>query len=884
MKEGHPLPIYLKDYTPPPYLITHVYLAFQFGEESTVVTSKLQVVRNPDMAGSGTALVLDGESLELNYVQLDGQRLEAGQFTQTSQTLLIPEVPAKFELSIQTTITPQTNTSLEGLYKSSGNFCTQCEAQGFRRITYFLDRPDVMSVYTVRLQADKVRYPVLLSNGNPVEQGDCGDGQHYAVWEDPFPKPCYLFALVAADLVYSQGSHRTASGKDIVLRIYTEKHNADKCEHALRSLQKAMRWDEQRFGLECDLGIYMIVAVDDFNMGAMENKGLNIFNSSCVLASPDTATDTDYMTIEAVVAHEYFHNWTGNRVTCRDWFQLSLKEGLTVFRDQEFTADVTSRAVKRIHDVRYLRTYQFAEDASPMAHPVRPASYLEINNFYTLTVYEKGAEIVRMYQSMFGMEGFRKGMDLYFQRHDGQAVTTDDFAAAMADANAADLTQFKRWYEQAGTPVLEVDDLWDGTSCTYKLNFRQSCPPTPESESKQPFVIPVKFSLLDSSSGDVLSLESGVHGLGNGPSTVLLVDDSQQTFVFRNIKKKPVPDLLQDFSAPVRVRFDYSDAQLAWLLKHSPDAFNRWNAGNRLALNVLLEWVTRSQSPEALDSVSALNQALEHTIRTETADWSFLAELLILPTERDVEEYLDEVDMQKVVAACDQLPQSVARYLEQDLLRIYQVCYREDEYRYSTEEMARRRLQNVCLQLLTTLDEDEYRRLALKQFVRAGNMTEQAGAIRALLHRECDEREQVLSSFEQQWTHDSLVMEKWFAFQALSRVPGVLENVRSLMGHPMFSLQNPNKVRALIGVFSGNPCAFHRPDGSGYAFVAEQVLALDRLNPQVASRLARSLMRWRKYSTPYRHKMHEQLERIAAHKGLSGDVYEIVSKSLESAQ
>lgn len=884
MKEGHPLPIYLKDYTPPPYLITHVYLAFRFSEESTVVTSKLQVVRNPDMAGSGTALVLDGEHLELNYVQLDGQRLEAGQFTQTSQTLLIPEVPAKFELSIQTTITPQTNTSLEGLYKSSGNFCTQCEAQEFRKITYFLDRPDVMSVYTVRLQADKARYPVLLANGNPVEQGDCGDGQHFAVWEDPFPKPCYLFALVAADLVYLQGSHRTASGKGIVLRIYTEKHNADKCAHALRSLQKAMRWDEQRFGLECDLDIYMIVAVDDFNMGAMENKGLNIFNSSCVLASPDTATDTDYMTIEAVVAHEYFHNWTGNRVTCRDWFQLSLKEGLTVFRDQEFTADVTSRAVKRIHDVRYLRTYQFAEDASPMAHPVRPASYLEINNFYTLTVYEKGAEIVRMYQSMFGTDGFRKGMDLYFQRHDGQAVTTDDFAAAMADANAADLTQFKRWYEQAGTPVLEVDDLWDGTSCTYKLNFRQSCPPTPEGESKQPFVIPVKFSLLDSSSGDVLSLESGVHGLGDGPSTVLLVDDSQQTFVFRNIKKEPVPDLLQDFSAPVRVRFDYSNAQLAWLLKHSPDAFNRWNAGNRLALNVLLEWVTGPQIPGVSDSVSALNQALEHTMQADTPDQSFLAELLILPSERDVEEHLDEVDMQKVVSACDQLSLSVARCLEQDLHRMYQACCREDEYRYSTEEMARRRLQNVCLQLLTTLDEDEYRRLALEQFVRAGNMTEQAGAIRALLHRQCEEREQVLSSFEKQWAHDPLVMEKWFAFQALSRIPGVLENVRSLMGHPMFSLQNPNKVRALIGVFSGNPCAFHQPDGSGYVFVAEQVLALDKLNPQVASRLARSLMRWQKYSTPCRHRMHEQLERIAAHRGLSGDVYEIVSKSLESAK
>lgn len=880
MKEGRPLPVYLKDYTPPPYLIAHVHLDFQFGEESTVVTSRLQVARNPEANDSSNTLVLDGENLELNHVELDGQYLTPRQFTQTDQALHIPEVPPEFELNIQTTITPQSNTSLEGLYKSSGNFCTQCEAQGFRKITYFLDRPDVMSVYTVRLQADKARYPVLLSNGNPMEQGECNEGQHYAVWKDPFPKPCYLFALVAADLVHFQGSHRTASGKEITLRIYTEKHNADKCAHALRSLQKAMRWDEQRFGLECDLEIYMIVAVDDFNMGAMENKGLNIFNSSCVLARPDTATDADYMTIEAVVAHEYFHNWTGNRVTCRDWFQLSLKEGLTVFRDQEFTSDVTSRAVKRISDVRYLRTYQFAEDASPMAHPVRPASYLEINNFYTLTVYEKGAEIVRMYQSMFGTDGFRKGMDLYFQRHDGQAVTTDDFAAAMADANDSDLTQFKRWYAQAGTPVLKVDDKWDGASNTYKLVFGQSCPPIPESEPKRPFVIPVKTSLLDSSTGDALPLEQDGQGLHDGPSAVLLVNDSQQTFVFKNLTGKPVPDLLQDFSAPVRVDFNYSDEHLALLLRYSPDAFSRWNAGNRLALNVLLEWIAGSECFGTTGSVTALNQALAYAIQGDAVDQSLLAELLILPGERDVEEHLDEIDMQKIVTACDHLTLSVAEHLEQDLLRIYQTCYREDEYRYSTEEMARRRLQNVCLQLLTTLDKDEYRKLALKQFIRAGNMTEQAGAVRALLHRECDEREQVLFSFERQWTHDPLVMEKWFAFQALSRVPDVLQSVKDLMTHPLFSLQNPNKIRALIGVFSRqNPYAFHQPDGSGYAFVAEQVLALDTLNPQAASRLVRSLMRWRKYSIPCRQKMHEQLERIASHRDLSGDVYEIVSKA-----
>ena len=885
MKEGCPQAVYLKNYTPPPYRITHVHLDFRLGEKVTVVTSRLKLIRNPEASGSDTSLELDGEKLKLNYVELDGQHLTSRQFVQSAQALHILEVPERFELNIQTEITPQNNTSLEGLYESGGNFCTQCEAQGFRKITYFLDRPDVMSMYTVRIQADKTRYPVLLSNGNPVEQGDCDNRQHYAVWKDPFPKPCYLFALVAADLVYLEGTHRTASGKDIVLRIYTEKHNIDKCAHALRSLQKAMRWDERRFGLECDLDIYMIVAVDDFNMGAMENKGLNIFNSGCVLACPDTATDADYMNIEAVVAHEYFHNWTGNRVTCRDWFQLSLKEGLTVFRDQEFTSDVTSRAVKRISDVRYLRTYQFAEDASPMAHPVRPASYLEINNFYTLTVYEKGAEIVRMYQSMFGVDGFRKGMDLYFRRHDGQAVTTDDFAAAMAAANASDLTQFRHWYGQAGTPVLDVEGLWDDTSDTYQLVFRQSCPPVSESESNQPFVIPVKTSLLDSTGG-VLPLESDAQGLQESPSTVLLVKDWQQTFIFRNINEKPVPDLLQDFSAPVRVHFDYSNEQLAFLLKHSPDAFNRWNAGNRLALNVLLEWVTGPEGDAGSGSMSALNQALGDAIQFDSTDQSLLAELLVLPSERDVQEHVDLIDMHKIVSACDRLSRSVAQHLEQDLHRIYQACHRNAaEYQYSTEEMARRRLQNVCLLLLATLNREEYRKLAKDQFTRAGNMTEQVGAVRALLHHECDEREQVLSSFEQQWKHDPLVMDKWLAFHALSRISGVLENVKSLMGHPVFNIQNPNKVHALINVFAGqNPYAFHQPDGRGYEFVAEQVLALDKLNPQVASRLVRSLMRWQKFSRPCGQKMHEQLERIASHRDLSGDVYEIVSKSLSSSE
>ena len=871
MKDGQPQAVYLKDYTPPHFFIDEVYLEFELGEEVTIVTSHMQMRCNPDNNQVNTALDLHGEDQDLQFIELDGVRLGAEQYSLTGEALLIPNVPKQFSLTIQTHITPQANTSLEGLYKSSGNFCTQCEAQGFRKITYFLDRPDVMSKFTVRIQADKSRYPVLLSNGNLKEEGLCNGegqaGQHYAIWEDPFLKPSYLFALVAGDLVFLEGTHTTTSGKDIVLRIYTEEHNADKCEHALSSLQKAMQWDEQRFSLECDLDIYMIVAVDDFNMGAMENKGLNIFNSSCVLARPDTSTDAEFMHIEAVVAHEYFHNWTGNRVTCRDWFQLSLKEGLTVFRDQEFTSDVTSRAVKRIDDVRSLRAYQFAEDASPMAHPIRPASFMEISNFYTLTVYEKGAEVVRMYQTMFGVEGFRKGMALYFQRHDGQAVTTDDFAAAMADANDADLTEFKRWYEQAGTPLVKVNDKWDAATRSYEIKCEQSCPATPESSAKQPFVIPLKTSLL-SESGEILM-----------ESQVLNLTQREQTFTFQNIDSKPVPDLLQEFSAPVQLQYDYSNKQLAFLLKYSPDSFNRWNAGNRLAINVLLE----NLSGEGQDSLMVLQQALEHSISSPSLDQSLLAEMLILPNEKDLEPHIDTMDMRACIKASDQLNNDIAKTLEVDLLSRVTMNIRNNvEYKYNSQEMARRRLINVCLQFLCSLDKPEYRKIALQQYLSANNMTEQVGAINALIHNPSEEREQVLTSFEKKWQHDSLVMDKWFAMHARSKVPDALDKVKSLMSHPLFTMSNPNKVRSLIGVFAGqNAYHFHNPDGSGYEFVAQQVISLNDTNPQIASRLVRTLMRWKKYMNPCADKMRQQLEAIAKHKTISKDVYEIVSKSLK---
>ncbi len=873
MKEGQPQVVYLKDYTPPNYLIDEVRLDFDLGEEVTKVTSQLQLRRNPDYAGDNTSLELHGEELELRSIELDGSRLSAGQYIQSDEMLLVTNVPEKFCLTVETHITPQNNTSLEGLYKSSGNFCTQCEAQGFRKITYFLDRPDVMSKYTVRIQADKKRYPVLLSNGNLKEEGLCDEdedtGKHYAIWEDPFPKPSYLFALVAGSLVFLEGMHRTTSGKEIILRIYTEKHNADKCEHALQSLQKAMQWDEQRFGLECDLDIYMIVAVDDFNMGAMENKGLNIFNSSCVLATSDTSTDNEFMHIEAVVAHEYFHNWTGNRVTCRDWFQLSLKEGLTVFRDQEFTSDVTSRAVKRISDVRALRAYQFAEDASPMAHPVRPASFMEINNFYTLTVYEKGAEIVRMYQTMFGVDGFRKGMDLYFQRHDGQAVTTDDFAAAMADANQVDLTDFKRWYEQAGTPVVKVTDDWDEKTHMYTLSCTQTCPPTPESKDKKPFVIPLKTSLLNEQ-GDVVE-----------DVQILQLEQRQQTFEFKNISSEPIPDLLQEFSAPVQLQYDYSNDQLAFLLKHSRDAFNRWNAGNQLALKVLKHCVAEQKELNQVDALGVLKEALRHALQPKTTEASLLAELLIFPNEKDLEEHFEKIDIRACVQASDALQHSIASHLETDLVQTYESCNKQVAYQYNAAEMARRRLQNICLQLLNTLDKDRYKQLALEQFKQSSNMTEQVGSINALIHSECEEREQVLAEFERQWRYDSLVMDKWLGFQARSKVSNALRNVKELLHHEVFNLKNPNKVRALIGVFAGqNAYHFHNPDGSGYEFIAQHVITLNDMNPQIASRLVRTLMRWKLYKEPCGEKMREQLEVIAAHKNLSKDVYEIVSKSL----
>ncbi|MBU1722619.1 MAG: aminopeptidase N [Gammaproteobacteria bacterium] len=888
MKLGQPRTIYLKDYSPPAYSVDALSLVFELGEDSTKVTNVANYRRNPAIAAD-MPLELYGEELELMEIRLNGLPLKAGDYTLSDTGMSIHDVPAMCTLEIVTRIYPQNNTSLEGLYKSSGNFCTQCEAQGFRKITYYPDRPDVMTVFTTQILADKEKYPVLLANGNLTGSGDLPDGRHWARWEDPFRKPAYLFALVAGDLQHVEDHYTTGSGRDVTLRIYTEAHNIDKCDHAMQSLKRAMLWDEQRFGLEYDLDIYMIVAVDDFNMGAMENKGLNIFNSKLVFASPETATDVDYINIESVIGHEYFHNWTGNRVTCRDWFQLSLKEGLTVFRDQEFTSDLHSRPVKRIEDVRMLRTNQFAEDASPMAHPIRPASYMEINNFYTVTVYEKGAEVVRMYQTLLGRDGFRKGMDLYFQRHDGQAVATEDFLAAMADANATDLSQFQRWYDQAGTPRVDVTMDYDAEAQTCTLHFRQSCPATPEADAKQPFLIPLDVGFLfpsnatgfDSAQPSNRAL-SGVEGLsGVAGSQVLRLTEAEQSFLFENVPERPIPSLLRGFSAPVKLHYPYSTADLVFLMKHDSDAFNRWDAGQRLVMETMLNMLESHKQGEAFGLEDDFISAYQAVLTDDTLDYALRAEALQLPSEADIAEAARPSDPAAIHAVREFVCTTLAKAMRLDLEALYEALQDQGGYSPDATSIGRRSLKNVCLAYLGRIDDEGIHEACRQQYFQAGNMTDSLSALAVLNHIGCPQRAEALQHFHDRWQGDSLVMDKWFALQATSSLPETLGQVQSLMGHKLFTLSNPNKVRSLIGSFAlRNPLHFHAEDGSGYAFLTDNVLQLDAMNPQIASRMVRPLMNWRHYEPVRSGLMKAQLERIQAHEGLSGDVYEIVSKSL----
>ncbi|WFC63287.1 aminopeptidase N [Pseudomonas sp. REST10] len=876
--------IYLKDYQVPDYLIDETHLTFELFEDHSLVHAQLVMRRNPEAGAGLPPLVLDGQQLELLELKLDDRELGEGDYSLTASHLTLQPTQERFVVDSSVRIHPESNTALEGLYKSGTMFCTQCEAEGFRKITFYLDRPDVMSKFTTTVSAEQHAYPVLLSNGNPVASGSEEGGRHWATWEDPFKKPAYLFALVAGDLWCVEDSFTTMSSREVALRIYVEPENIDKVQHAMDSLKRSMKWDEEVYGREYDLDIFMIVAVNDFNMGAMENKGLNIFNSSCVLAKAETATDAAHQRVEAVVAHEYFHNWSGNRVTCRDWFQLSLKEGFTVFRDSEFSADTHSRTVKRIEDVAYLRTHQFAEDAGPMAHPVRPDAYMEISNFYTLTIYEKGSEVLRMIHTLLGPELFRKGSDLYFERHDGQAVTCDDFVKAMEDASGIDLTQFKRWYTQAGTPRLQVSEAYDASAQTYSLNFRQSCPATPGQSEKLPFVIPLALGLLDAQ-GNELPLRLQGEATASGTGRVLSITETEQTFTFEGIAEQPLPSLLRGFSAPVKLSFPYSRDQLMFLMQHDSDGFNRWEAGQQLSVQVLQELIGQYQRGEELALDQRLVEALRTLLLDESLDQAMVAEMLSLPGEAYLTEISDVADVEAIHEAREFARLQLVDALYAPLLARYQAnrdVSRATPYVAEAAHFARRSLQNIALSYLMLSQQAEVLAACVEQFENADNMTERLAALAVLVNSPFEaERSKALAMFADFFKDDALVMDQWFSVQAGSPLPGGLERVHALMQHEAFTLKNPNKVRALIGAFANqNLINFHQADGSGYRFLADQVITLNALNPQIASRLLAPLTRWRKYAPARQAQMKAELERILASGELSSDVYEVVSKSL----
>ncbi|QDQ25917.1 aminopeptidase N [Chitinimonas arctica] len=874
-----PQPIQLKDYTPPAFLIDKVDLTFDLDEDHSRVSSRLVLHRNPDHPDARAPLTLDGKELTLESVKLDGEILDGSRYQTDAESLTIAAMPDNAILEIVTVIHPETNTSLNGLYRSGGNFYTQCEAEGFRKITYYLDRPDVMARFTTTIVADKNKWPVLLSNGNRVGEGTLDRNRHWVKWVDPFKKPAYLFALVGGKLSRLADRYTTSSGREVALEIWVEPADLDKCDHAMASLKKSMLWDEQRFGLEYDLDTYMIVAVGDFNMGAMENKGLNIFNTKYVLARSDTATDVDFDGIEAVIAHEYFHNWTGNRVTCRDWFQLSLKEGLTVFRDQEFSADMGSAPVQRIEAVRTLRTHQFAEDAGPMAHPIRPESYIEINNFYTVTVYEKGAEVVRMYQTLLGRDGFRRGMDLYFKRHDGQAVTCDDFRAAMADANDYDLNQFARWYSQAGTPTLSVRGQYDAAAASYTLTVSQTCPATPGQGEKLPMHIPLALGLLGPDGADLpLQLAGEQEALAG--TRVLSVQEASQSFTFINVPVAPVPSLLRNFSAPVKLDFPYSRAQLALQMAHDSDAFCRWEAGQTMMLQDLQTLIEAARAGGELGLKDDFVSAMRQVLADDALDPALVALMLTLPAETYLADQQSEIDPDAIRAAREAMKLGLARALRSEFKAVYSRLQDQGAYRFDAQSVARRSLKNVALSYLAELDEPAMLELAEQQFARADNMTDSQAALTGLVN--WAEGDAALAGFAAKWAEEALVMDKWFTLQAISRRLGTVAKVKALMQHPAFALTNPNKVRALVGAFlHSNLAGFHAADGSGYEFAADTILAVDKLNPQMAARLAGCFNRWKKLEPGRRAGMRSALERVAAHAGLSRDVYEIVSKNLQ---
>lgn len=881
MRTDTPPVIHLKDYKPSAYLIDEVNLDFQLLPKATKVSSLIKMKPNPK-AEADAALVLDGEMIKLKSIRIDGVALsETEDYVVAEETLTIFKPPSKpFTLEIKTVCNPEANKALSGLYRSSGNYCTQCEAEGFRRITYYPDRPDVMAVFTVRVEGSVEDNPVLLSNGNLVEAGAAEtEGNHFTLWHDPHPKPCYLFALVGGKLAAVKDTFTTASGREVKLGIYVEPGKEDRCEWAMDSLKRSMKWDEERFGREYDLDVFNIVAVSDFNMGAMENKGLNIFNDKLILARPDTATDNDYMAIESVIAHEYFHNWTGNRITCRDWFQLCLKEGLTVYRDQEFSADERNRAVMRIMDVRRLKAVQFPEDGGPLSHPVRPSSYIEINNFYTATVYQKGAELCRMIETIVGKAGFRKGMDLYFKRHDGEAATVEDFISSMADANKADLDHFSRWYNQSGTPEVVCKYEFNPEKKTGTLSVEQITAPTKDQPRKEPLHIPMRLGFVVSGGKDKpAKLASGERLKDN----VIHIHKQSESFEFKSVTARNVPSLMRDFSAPVNLRMEYTEKELIFLAQNDQNLFNRWQAAQSLMTNHLLYSIERVKNKKAPGGNARLARLIGKTVLNEDIDPAYRAAFLSLPTEADLVRALgNNIDPTANGKAKKALAKSIGRTLRDGLIEVYNSHQGRGSYSPDAVNEGRRSLRAACLHFLTATEfPEEYERANL-HYNEAKNMTASVAALQALNGHRSAERDIVFQDFHDKWLDDHLVIDKWFGLQAMCPLPSALKTVRSLLRHEKFNIQNPNKVRAVLAAFAGsNPTQFNRPDGKGYELLAKQILRLDRFNPQIAARMMGAFRSWQKLEPVRQELMKEQLKLIAAEPKLSKDSYEIVQKIL----
>lgn len=871
-------PIHLSDYRPPAFCVTHTELTFDLDPVATRVKARLHLERHPQRE-AGEPLWLDGVSLVLKSIAIDGRSLDTDEYQQSDSGLTLYRVPDQFILDTEVEIAPSENTALAGLYQSSSMYCTQCEAEGFRRITFYPDRPDVMAIFTTTVIGSREREPILLSNGNPVERGELPDGRHFVTWQDPHPKPCYLFALVAGDLHRIEDHFVTTGGREVTLQIWVEEENLDKTAHAMASLKRAMRWDEQAYGREYDLDLFMIVAVNDFNMGAMENKGLNIFNSAAVLTHPQTATDATFQRVEGIVAHEYFHNWSGNRVTCRDWFQLSLKEGFTVFRDQSFSADVNSASVKRIEEVSNFRTAQFAEDAGPTAHPVRPDQYIEIGNFYTLTIYEKGAEVVRMLSNLVGEKAFREGSDLYFSRFDGQAVTIEDFVNCMTEVSGLDLTQFMRWYHQAGTPEIDAFGEYDYANAEYRLVLCQRTPATPGQLDKLPLHIPVRMGLVGTRSGRDLPMT--LDGESLGTDAVIHLREQEQEFLFTGIEEAPIPSLLRGFSAPVKLTFPWSREDLAFLLANDSDGFNRWDATQRLTLLALDDLIAAHRNGVEKVMDNRVVDAFRALLGEDADDKAVLAEMLTLPSEAYIAEQQPLVDVDAIHAAREFVRQSLARELRDEWLDVYRTNQSDADYQPSAGQIGQRALKNVALSYLLSIEDEEAVAAAKAQFDADHNMTDVRHALTLLVHSSrADIADPALKAFGEKWANDSLVMDQWFSLQVTRPQPDALERVRYLMQHPAFSLKNPNKVRALIGAFAGqNRINFHRLDGEGYRLLADVVIELNRLNPEIAARIITPLTRWQRFNEPRQELMKAELERIRRQQ-LSPNLYEVVIKAL----